>query len=126
MPVRVRVDGERYVVIFEATGPLSLREIAESVPGMVSDAAYRPGMPQLVDLRGVTEAHASADELRELVGFFDGLTPRLEGRVAIVATRPVVFGISRMYEALGSRLAVELRVFADMGEACVWLGVAPG
>jgi hypothetical protein len=123
MPVRVRVvDG---LVLIEVTGVLSIQEIAESVPALLADPAYRADLPQLVDLHGVTEATVSADQLRSLVHTFEAVSTQPTGRLAILATRPVLFGFSRMYEALAARLPVPVRVFSNLDAARAWLQAGP-
>ena len=44
---------------------------------------------------------------------------------AFLATNPLAFGISRMYEQLLNSPRIEVRVWVDLEDAADWLGVDP-
>lgn len=48
---------------------------------------------------------------------------RAGGKTAIVASRDVVYGISRMHQAYMADFPWELKVFRSIKDACSWLGV---
>ncbi|MFQ5704796.1 MAG: hypothetical protein ACE5HT_12340 [Gemmatimonadales bacterium] len=43
------------------------------------------------------------------------------GRVAFVASRPVDFGVARMYQVLSERIPFERKVFSEFSDAWSWL-----
>ena len=43
------------------------------------------------------------------------------GALALVTDNDVAFGMARMYEILAERLAVQIGVFRDLGDALAWL-----
>ena len=69
------------------------------------------------------DAMTGPDELRDLAL----KSPFRSGsRRAIVVDKDVVFGLSRMYEALAHDVGTEIKVFRDMDAAHRWLGLDDG
>jgi len=122
MPITIHVDREAGFVRIEASGQLTLQDLLDMVDPMLRDPRFEPGMPQLVDLGAVEHTDLRADEMRTLVETYEKQTERVgASRVAVFAPRPLLFGVSRMYESLAERLPGERRVFDDLDEAQAWL-----
>jgi hypothetical protein len=126
MPIEVRIDETLRLVRLKASGELTLRDLVEAIEPMLQASGFEPDMPQLLDLGSVERSGITADQMRSLVEVFAKEVPRVgSGRVAVFAPRPVIFGLSRMYEALSEELPMRLRVFRDRDEAEAWLLEAP-
>jgi hypothetical protein len=76
-----------------------------------------------VDLDGVTEMRI---RFGDTVDFTDRRRASYAGppvRAAIFCSRPVGFGVGRMYSTLMTGSAIQAQAFQDRGEAAAWLGV---
>ena len=76
-----------------------------------------------VDLNGVTELRIRFGDTLELTerrrASYSG--PRVQS--AIFCSRPVGFGVARMYASLMQGSAIEAQAFGERGGAALWLGV---
>jgi hypothetical protein len=127
MPIHVtRDDSTRR---FTAVGEGTLT--AADILGFMAEhrvGSYRPyGL--LFDIRNA-DLQVSAADVRGFAERTDPLTitqgPR--GPVAIVATQPAIYGLSRMYETLADlRQLPPFRTFQDSDDAIAWLdAMRPG
>lgn len=122
MPIEVRVDARLGLVRIEASGELTLQDLLDGIAPMVSDPSFERDMPQLVDLGRVEHTELAAEQLQALVESFAKESPRIGSpRVGVYAPKPLLFGVSRMYESLSERLPITFRVFRDRAEAEAWL-----
>jgi hypothetical protein len=83
-------------------------------------AAYRPGMPVLLDLRAsadVASARAVEGRVTALTRF---MTPRLPLRVAVITTDTEVAHLRSVLQDVG-RIRILVAVFSRIDEARTWL-----
>ena len=123
MPWSYEIDPEHRLVRSRAWGVLTHEEITALRLRYTGDPAFQSDFSQLFDLRDVTSVTATLDELQEAAGFshFGPGTRR-----AFVATNPVPYAFSRMYEAYrefnGGQEQIE--VFRTIEDAEKWLGLS--
>jgi len=126
MAITFAVDHEQRLVVALARGIVSGDEFfayqrqAWSSPDVL-------GYDEIFDLTGVTEiGGATSERMRELAALAGSMdTPSLASKFAIVATKSLIFGLGRMYQAfreLSQGGAKEIQVFYDLQEAQRWLG----
>ena len=121
MTVDFHFDVERRYTIVTVHGVLTV-EVAREALTQLYAQDVRP-LVILWDLSAAT-LDAETSDVVELVGFIR--KNRGEGganKVAIVTSREVDFGVSRMYEARGDTLPFEIQVFRESTAAKSWLGV---
>jgi hypothetical protein len=126
MPWRYEIDPGHRLVRARAWGELTHDEITALRLRYTGDPAFQPDFSQLFDLREVTTVAATLEELQQVAGFsvFGAGAKR-----AFVATNPVPYAFSRMYEAYrefnGGQ--EEIEVFRSIEDAEKWLGLTkPG
>lgn len=101
-------------------GAPSFEEWKRTMQAVLADPAYQRGFSFLVDRR--CDEPASTDYVRRVVDFLSLNQIELaESRWAIVASSPASYGMARMKQALGARVAIPIQVFMDLGEAERWL-----
>lgn len=89
------------------------RAIAEK-----DDAPWR----ELVDGTQVTEMALTPEGLTRLASVVEASPEKIrDGRVAMVATNAVTYGVFRMWELQREGLNYEVRVFRDLELALAWL-----
>jgi hypothetical protein len=122
MPVNFRIDVARKLVISECQGVVTGADLFDHQSLLGADPRFQPDFWQLFDFTGATEIHVSVEDVRELAA----RSPfRAGSKRAVVVSRPVHFGLVRMFDALTDEHAVDLRVFYDVAEAWAWLGMRP-
>ena len=120
MPVTALVDPDTGIAHYSATGDLTRDDVLAIITKVYSDPAFRSPWLSMWDLAGARPLFTAA-ELREVAAHVKDHRPVDAGRIAIVATEDLAFGMSRMYEVFASDLRVETRVFRDSGLAQRWL-----
>src|SRR5690349_24783064 len=95
MPCTYRIDVDRHLSCVSGTGIVTFKDVADCERALAVDPCFDPAFPLLLDLRGVENVDLTAAQMQSLaaaspVGRWT--------RRAIVADRPSVFGVARMYE----------------------------
>ena len=123
MAFSFQIDTKHRVVLFKGTSVFSSKDILTCVEQVVSHPDFRPEFDHLVDMREVTDFAPSAQDVK-LRANRDHKDKKLNAsRIAIVSSSDIVFGMSRMYEALMDNAAVTVRTFKEMEQAKTWLGL---
>ena len=128
MPMTYRVDHEAKVVFAEGTGTVTDDDVFNSQREVWSRPDVR-GYNELVDVSAVKHVKLpSAQRVRDLAE----LSAEMEAqageakRFAIVATSPIVYGLSRMfqtYREMDQRNRTQVKVFRNRQEALAFLGI---
>ena len=115
------IDSAAGLVRLVYQGGPSFDEWERTMQAALTDPAYQPGFPFLVDRR--SGEPASTDYVRRVVDFLYLHEDQLaRSRWAIVAPSPASYGMARMKQAMAGRLAMPIEVFMELGEAERWLG----
>ena len=118
MPITAELD--RAAGIWELTtdGSITLEEIAELALTNEWEGVRR----FLWDHRGVREAPESTDDLREAAAFSNEVRDLFAGgRVAIVVSSDLDFGLARMFQVFAEGSGIDHEVFRDRDAARDWL-----
>jgi hypothetical protein len=120
MPIEYVLDHARQRLTIIGRDPVGEPDVVEWLERQAVEGAWAYGT--LVDLRLVTW-NPTTEEARRFLGRVGTLsaTHGRRGPVAIVATQPVLFGMSRMYGALSDQTAGHVRAFYELAEAEHWL-----
>jgi hypothetical protein len=115
------IDSEHRVVFTVAIDVFSISDAIGHMSRVRAAAGYSPSDNQLADFRDVTEVELSGLDVRMFAKetVFDS-----ESRRALVLTRPIAFGLARMFATL-RELAGEphITIVRTMQEAADWVGV---
>jgi hypothetical protein len=121
MPISYHIDPTRQIVRTTATGTLTDDDIMDMKRRLAADAAFRPGMRELSDVRAVTELQVTPFGVRRMLALDAEQAARHQ--LAIVACQDEVFGMARMYELLSTDEPSPIGVFRTYDEAATWLGI---
>lgn len=120
MPADYHIDVSRKLIISTATGILTADEMVEHQKRLRNDPMFRPDFNQIIDFSGAVEVRAKGNDIRRLA--YD--SPFRSGsRRALIAPRPELVGIARMFKALTEEHGAEIRLCDDLAEASQWLGI---
>ena len=122
MPLFYDIDAERQLMTVTGTGRLRLEDVMEHQRQVSVDPRVTPGLRVLSDLRGVSGLDLAGRDVLKLAqtrGDFPVLGTY--GRTAVVASDPVLVGMSRMYMLSRRKFIQPMAVFSSPEEAIAWL-----
>src|SRR5260221_13906685 len=119
MPTSYKIDQARRLVLSEGSGLLTMPDLLAHQDKLAGDPDFASDYSQLYDLTQVTDVELTPKNLRRLPQRSLFLP---NARRAIVVSRDVVFGLSRMFEMFRESLDESgIRVFRDRAEALTWV-----
>lgn len=119
MPITYRFEGRYiYTTIAGETGYADVKAYLDTV---VKDPLFRPGMPSIVDCRGVKSLFSISDLRKTAADTRSHPEMSVPGRVAVIASSNLVYGLLRMYEVFSEGQPVRIRVFRQPEEATAWV-----
>ena len=124
MEISTQIDRKRNVRIHRLIGPTSVPELEKISAGFYKSPDYDLGMNALWDLKDADFSSVTSSDIDSIVG----LAKKLWGqggkrKVALVVTKELDYGLSRMYEILMSEVTSDnIMVFKDYDKAEKWLG----
>lgn len=127
MPINYEIDERLGRVTVEFRGTITDTDLMTTFHELYGDPRHRLGMPELTDCRAAERVEISGEGLRRLAEATAALLDpsRQPWKVAILvpSDRPLLYGLSRMYELLREGSPEHVRVFSDPAEADVWLRI---
>jgi hypothetical protein len=121
VPVTYQFDRELRLIRTKCAGEVTLEEVVSHFRELELDAAITTRPDVLIDL---TEMRSipRADQLMSAAGEVESLQPQLQwGSCAIVASRDVLFGMSRVFRVFVEEHFADSSVFRALDEAERWL-----
>jgi len=121
------VDGERHRRVAEFAGVIGDRDLLGAFAAMLSAPDYDQTLDDLVDLSRVTQMLVTSAGLQRLIALYDERSAQgAATRSAIIAPTDVLYGVSRMFQAMrGEQTFDELEVFRSRDGAVAWFDVGP-
>lgn len=123
MPVDVRIDEERNLVLIDVSGPIGPDALLDHVERLRTDPRIRPGFRLWFDTSGAEPGPGIDGEfvrrVAEVTSTFGDRTG--VARVAILAPADLTFGLARMFAMLVEPRSGEVRVFRQAEAARAWL-----
>jgi hypothetical protein len=124
MGLRFEIDeGERLVRLRADVRP-SLDEWFAVMDAVFADTRYRPGVDFLLDRTAVTDVPTSQTMREWMRRHAESMREQGSGRLAVVVSEPVVFGMMRMASVFAEEGGTALGVFWTEAEALAWFGRA--
>jgi hypothetical protein len=123
MSIEVTLDKEQDLITRTLSGQFPIDDIIAKLKETVEHPDYHPGMKSLNDLREFVPVSDSSN-VRRMAEYLLANAAEREGlRAAIVVSRTVDYGMTRMLQAMADTPSFSLAVFYDIDEAKRWLGV---
>jgi hypothetical protein len=121
VPVTYKIDLQRRIIRTRCVGHVTLAEVVEHFRALGEDPARPHHLDVFLDL---SEADSLPDtpQVSLVVKELEEVRSRLRfGACAILATRDALFGMMRMFEAMGEPYFRVTKTFRTAGEAEAWL-----
>ena len=127
MPVRYEIDKQLGLILIVGSAVIRDEDSQELTERLLADPDLRHCSMELDDWRAVTRNEVSVECIRSVAESWANFDPHLEGaKLASVTAREVDFGVSRMYQGIRNKSPVEIRVFRELSQAELWLGLPAG
>lgn len=121
MPASFRIDLVRKLVSTTISGVITFEEVVALAVALKGDPLFHPAFAELLDLRQATFSSLTFQELRLLARTIDPFSST--ALRAIVATDDLIYGTSRMYQAVRDQ-ENNIQVFRNLEDARRWLGLS--
>ena len=119
MAITYHLEGDiLYTTIEGATGYADVKAYMDLV---IAEPWFRPGMPSIVDCRQVKSLFSISDLRKTAADARERPEMKVRGRVAVIATSNLIYGLLRMYEVFSEGGPSEMRVFRQPEEGLAWL-----
>ncbi len=126
MPVEYTYDEKENYVYTKASGVLTDDDLKGFADALAKDSRIRPGLRELVDCRAVDSMKGSMDIFGYIIHLNIENREKYTGkRIAIVAPRELLFGLSKYFEVIShiDNAPFRIEVFRTISEAKEWLGI---
>jgi hypothetical protein len=123
LPTTYTIDEESAIVRVEWFGVLTNQDMLDCLARLHNDPARKPGMPSLVDCRGVERMMVTPSGVQAAVMVQATMVDRRQPpwAVAVIAPQDEVFWMARTYEVLRAGSPETVRVFRQPAAAKRWL-----
>jgi hypothetical protein len=121
LPLRYHIDSDARMLLVVGEGSISQSERLAAMRGWLGDPGFRPGLNTLCDFSAATSTPTMA-ELHEIVSIVERHSAAIgKKKLAVVAPRPVTFGVARRFQTLADTGPLDVGVFRDRRAALGWL-----
>ena len=124
MSVNTVIDTEKNLVTHTVIKGFGLANIEPAWAAMLADPEFQAGMNVLWDFRlGMHTDQFSANDMQKIVAMTAGHIQQrgAQYKLALLASRELYFGLSRMFEAYGDEIPIDIHAFRSMEDALDWL-----
>ena len=124
MPATYTIDQQSDIVRVECFGDFTNQDMLDCLARLYNDPARSPGMPSLVDCRGIERMMVTTAGVQAAVMVEATMVDRRQPpwAVAVIAPQDDVFWMARTYEVLRAGSPERVRVFRQPSDAERWLG----
>jgi hypothetical protein len=121
MAITYQIDLDAGMLFVVANGETTQSERLEAMQTWLTDPAFRPGLHTLCDFTAAITVPTLSD-LEEIAGLIRRHAAIIgRKKLAIVTSRPVIFGVARQFGALAPGALLTVQVFKDRHAALAWL-----
>jgi hypothetical protein len=119
MPASVTIHSDRRLVYSAFHGELTEEEFLQHAERLRQHPSFDPSYDEIVDLRGVTELHASSEAVLKLAQT-ESLYNR-ESKHVVIAAPGLLFRLARLFQGLAEETRPNLKVVKTPEEAFDYL-----
>lgn len=121
MPVKYNIDHERGLIRTVCSGYVTFAEVLDHFVNLRADASVPDRLDVLLNLTEVTSV-PETEQLRNVAAELGELRTIVRwGLLGIVSAQPLIFGMSRVFEAFVEEYFEGTRVFHRVEDAEAWI-----
>jgi len=120
-----RIDSDASLLFVTGTGVITQPERVTALLTWMKDPAFKPSLDTMCDFSD-THSTPTLSELRELIAIIQEHAVEIgPTKVAILTSKPITFGVARVFEALADLEATPLQVKVFFGRQAAWKWLRP-
>lgn len=123
MEISTSIDREKNLRLHVVTGRIDVPEMIRMLAELYQTPDYKPDMKVLWDMGQADFSDVTTEHIQSLMEMVKNNWGKEQGgKAALVATKDLDFGLTRMYElALGAETSRNIVVFKNLADAEKWL-----
>jgi len=122
MRVNTFVDKKSSVIIHTVTGEITFQEIKSSYEAVLSHPDFQEDLCVIWDIRDADASKFDSQDVIRLARYFETqLKHRAKFKVAIIVSRDLEYGLSRMYQVAAADLPAKIGIFINLEDAKKWV-----
>lgn len=122
MIVNTFVDKKSSVIIHTITGVITFQEIKSSYEAILSHPDFQEDMRVIWDIRDADASKFDSQDVIRLARYFETqLKHRVKFKVAVIVSRDLEYGLSRMYQVAAADLPAKIGIFINIEDAKKWV-----
>lgn len=113
-------DFEGCILCVTIDGGFSFEEAEQMRVDVLSDPNFVKGMRLLIDARKA-RGNPSSNKTRERAAYLASVSENISPGIALVVSKPLYYGLGRMFQIFASLYKVKIEIFMDIHEARQYL-----
>ena len=119
----IKIDKDMRMAHVKAWGKVTSRELKNIFFVTVKHQDWTAGFNMLCDYNKIINFDVTSDDIYKIIEWQESIDAMIgDGRCAVIASRDLVYGMSRMWQTLSSGRSQKVCVFRQMNDAVIWLG----
>ena len=122
MPVETMIDKKIGLMIRTVTGELIFEEIKSAFEASLINPDFHKNMHVIWDLRNADASKLHHQDVIRIARYFESqLKKRMDYKAALVVSRDLEYGLSRMYQVAVADLPATIGIFRRIEDAKKWV-----
>jgi len=119
----IKIDKDLRMAQVKAWGRVTGRELKNIFIETVNHQDWTADFNMLCDYNKILNFDVTPDDIYKIIEWQESIDAMIgDGRCAVIASRDLVYGMSRMWQTLSSGRSQKVCVFRQMNDAVFWLG----
>jgi hypothetical protein len=121
MIVTTFVDKNSSVMIHTVTGEITFEEVKSSYETLRAHPNYQEDIFTIWDIRDADASKFDSQDVIRLARYFETqIKNRTKYKVAVIVSRDLEYGLSRMYQVATADLPAKIGIFINLEDAKIW------
>lgn len=122
MIVNTTVDKKASILIHTVTGEITFEEIKSLYKTVIAHPDFQEGMHVIWDIRDADASEFDSQDIVRLARYFETqIKDRTDFKVAVIVSRDLEYGLSRMYQVAAADLPAKIEIFINLEDAKTWI-----
>ncbi len=122
MIVNTFVDKKASAMIRTVTGEITFEEIKSSYEASLTHPDFQRDMHSIWDVRGADASKFDSQDVIRIARYFETqIKNRAEYKVAVIVSRDLEYGLSKMYQVAAADLPAKIGIVNNLEEAKKWV-----
>lgn len=122
MIINTFVDNKSSIMIHTVSGEITFEEIKSSYKTVLTHPDFQKDMHSIWDFRNADASKFNSQDVIRLARYFETqLKNRTDFKVAVIVSRDLEYGLSRMYQVAAADLPAKIEIFFRFEDAKTWI-----